>query len=190
MKSVRVVLSVVALLALPFGSAAAQGTKPKPRTQSENECKPEHRAAIERARAEGREIPPGLAAKCSEAPPPPPPSSPPPTGPHRAMGVVYEDINGDGDQNVFDSEMGLAGWTVQLWWNGQLVASTASAGDGSYTFLNLGIATYSVCVVGQGGYMQASEPANRNACGGAGVTFSITSSVETWNEYNFGWTLQ
>src|SRR6266566_4161360 len=50
------------------------------------------------------------------AEPPPPPPSEPPTGPNLAMGVVFEDLDGNGAQDVFSGEMGLAGWTVQLVW--------------------------------------------------------------------------
>src|SRR5439155_14905699 len=79
-------------------------------------------------------------------PPPPPPPSSPPSGPHQARGVVFEDLDGDGRQDVFSSEMGIEGWTVNLYWNGQVIASTSSLSDGSFIFQDLGNTTYSVCL--------------------------------------------
>jgi hypothetical protein len=193
MKSLRLTIALMALTSLPFGAIAAQGRgKDKPRAQSESECKPEHRAALERARAEGREAPPGLAAKCPDAPPPPPPPSndPPPSGPHVAKGVVYEDVDGDGIMAPTAGEFGLAGWTVQLLWNGRVVSSVASNDDGNYEFPGLGNSSaWAVCVVPQAGYA-LTEAGNRQACGGNGSTFALVSSFMTWNVQNFGGMIQ
>ncbi|HET8712780.1 MAG TPA: SdrD B-like domain-containing protein [Gemmatimonadales bacterium] len=191
MKSLRLTIALMALTSLPFGAIAAQGRgKDKPRAQSESECKPEHRAALERARAEGREAPPGLAAKCPDAPPPPPPSNePPPSGPHTAKGVVYEDVDGNAHFDMFAGEMGIAGVTVQLSWNGRVIAESVSDENGQYQFPGLATNTsYIVCAVGPSGYSR-SEPSSGTACGGAGYVLSIASTIETHVERNFGFML-
>ena len=69
MKSVRVVLAVVALLALPFGSVAAQGrAKPKPSTAGTpaGECKDQQAATLGRQTDAGRDVF-GLDKKCGAA---------------------------------------------------------------------------------------------------------------------------
>ena len=38
--------------------------------------------------------------------------------------------------------MGIEGWTVNLYWNGQVIASTSSLSDGSFIFQDLGNTTY------------------------------------------------
>ena len=192
MKSIRMTIALLALTALPFGAVAAQGRgQDKPRATSD-QCKPEHRAAIDRARAEGRPVPPGLAALCPDSPPPPPPPSeePPPSGVHAARGTVYEDVDGNGVHDPFAGEMGLAGWTVQLLWSGRIVATAVSNADGNYEFPGLGNSTaWAVCVVPQAGYV-LTEAGNRLACGGNGATFALTSSFMTWNLQNFGGMIQ
>src|SRR2546422_5194514 len=37
----------------------------------------------------------------------------------RSIGMVWEDINGDGSRDPFAGEMGLAGWEVQLIWRSE-----------------------------------------------------------------------
>jgi hypothetical protein len=201
MKALRIMLAILALLAVPYVASAQGRSKPKPRlqaTEEESECKPEHREAIARARAEGREAPPGLEKKCADAPPPPappppppPPSEQPPAGIHLSKGFVYEDIDGSGSQEMSAGEMGLAGWTVQLYWNGQLVTSTTSGPDGEYEFPGLGAsALWSVCVIGQAGYNR-TQPLNGDACGGAGYNFQVLESpFLTWYERHFGMMMQ
>src|SRR5438874_848119 len=107
-------------------------------------------------------------------PPPPPPPSSPPVGPHEARGIVFEDLNGDGVRDPFAGEMGLAGWGLELWWNGQVLASTTTDADGNFAFSGLGNSTYSVCVVAQGGYTQ-TLPVGGSGCGGGGYTFTFSS---------------
>jgi hypothetical protein len=195
MKSVRMILALLALSALPFVAVAAQG-----RGQEEStKCNADQAAAVARARAAGLQVPAGLAKKnCAQPvpppapvpPPPPPPSEVPPSGIHRAWGIVYEDIDGNGDQDMFAGEMGLAGWTVELYWNGLMIGSRTTGADGSFSFDNVGVATYSVCVIAQGGYNR-TEPAAGNACGGAGYDFHVLDSpFVTWYERNFGMMLQ
>ena len=200
MKSVRVIFALVALSALPLMAAAAQGNSQK--------CK----NAVQAARATaGQRVPAGQAKKdCPDPvpppappppppapvpppPPPPPPPSSPPSGPHQARGVVFEDLDGDGRQDVFSSEMGIEGWTVNLYWNGQVIASTSSLSDGSFIFQNLGNTTYSVCLgappAGQGPYNQ-TLPVGGSGCSGAGYTFMFNSQFMTWSVNNFGEQLQ
>src|SRR5206468_10747970 len=162
--------------------ARSGGIRP---TDAASDCKDQQAASLARARAEGHDAPYGLDKKCDDPvpppppppppapvppppppppapvpppPPPPPPPSSPPSGPHQARGVVFEDLDGDGRQDVFSSEMGIEGWTVNLYWNGQVIASTSSLSDGSFIFQNLGNTTYSVCLgappAGQGPYNQ------------------------------------
>ena len=203
MKSVRVVLAVVALLALPFGAVAAQGrAKPKPSTASvtAGECKDQQASSLDRAADAGRAAPYGLDKKCPDAPPPGgggggggggnPPASPP-TGPHAATGVIFEDVDGDGSQQLMAGEFGLPGWSVQLFWNGQLVTSGVTDAEGKYWFPDIGASDlWAVCVIPQAGYNRTA-PVNGNFCGGNGVTFIMpNNSFPTWAQNNFGWMLQ
>lgn len=181
MKSVRVVLSLLALLALPVVAASAQGNS--------TTCSPEQAREVARARAAGRQVPPGLAKKCPPpAPTPPPADEPapvqeqPPTGNNEARGYVYQDDDGTGSRDMF--EMGLAGWTVQLIWNGRTIASATTDADGNFVFTGLGNTTYSLCVVGQSGFTQ-TEPVSGTGCGGAGYSFPFTSSFPTWFQAGF-----
>ena len=214
MKSVRVVLAIVALSALPFGSVAAQSrgsSKPKPSTASltAGECKDQQAATLGRATEAGHE-PYGLDKKCQDPvppppppaplpPPPPPPPAPPPapppppppggypTGIHEARGVVYEDVDGSGGQDVFAGEMGLPGWTVQLFWDGQLVATATTDAEGMYLFPGLGNSNkeWWVCVIPQAGYNR-TQPANGSACSGNGMIHNLDSPFMTRLETNFG----
>ncbi|HYT90095.1 MAG TPA: hypothetical protein VEL76_15415, partial [Gemmataceae bacterium] len=139
MKSVRMFLVVVGLLALPLVAAAAQGQS------AANKCKntPQagqngnsQRGAAAVAQAQANKCPapvpppavvppavppPAVPPPPPPAEPPPPPVPPPPPGPPTGQsivsGVVFEDLDANGVQNPFDGEMGLAGWTVELWWN-------------------------------------------------------------------------
>jgi hypothetical protein len=95
------------------------------------------------------------------------------------MGIVYEDIDGSGSRDPFAGEMGLAGWSVELRWNGQVIATTTTDADGNFEFSSLGVATYSVCVVLQTGYMQTA-PSAGDGC----YTFTFSSPIETWAMHN------
>ena len=218
MKSVRVVLALVGLLALPLVAAAAQGQS------AANKCKntPQagqngnsQRGATAVAAAQANKCPapvpppvpaplpppppppapapvpppPPPPAPVPPPPPPPPPPSSPPVGPHEARGIVFEDLNSDGVRDPFAGEMGLAGWGLELWWNGQVLASTTTDADGNFAFSGLGNSTYSVCVVAQGGYTQ-TLPVGGSGCGGSGYTFSFNSQFMTWSVNNFGMMLQ
>jgi len=181
----RVLLTVLALLAVPF-VASAQGRGKVSSQNDEFSCTPEQVEAIARARAAGRPVPYGLDKKNCEAtqpPPPPPPSSePPPTGPHWVGGLVYEDVDGNGWFDMFAGEMGLAGWSVNLYWNGRVIASAVSDVNGQFRFDALANATpYNVCVVEQGGYIR-TQPSAGDAC----HPFSFNSSIGTEFPAMFG----
>ena len=68
-------------------------------------------------------------------------------------GYVYDDANGDGKYDSGDSY--LAGWTVDLLdQSGNMVASTTTASDGSYSFSSLFPATFSVVAVPETNWVQ------------------------------------
>jgi hypothetical protein len=74
-------------------------------------------------------------------------------------GVAFNDFDGNGSQD--DGEPLMGGWTIVLDTNnnGSLdpgEAFTITAGDGSYSFSNLGPGNYRVREVGQTGWMQTS----------------------------------
>jgi len=190
MKSARVILAVLALLALPFAAASAQGRS------NDSKCNVAATRSAGKAQGQGLATAPGQLKGCP-APNPDPDPDPnpgpqqPPTGIHLSKGFVYEDIDGNGSQDMSAGEMGLAGWTVQLYWNGQLVASTTSNADGAYEFPGLGASDlWSVCVVGQAGYNR-TQPLNGDACGGAGYQFQVLESpFLTWYQRHFGMMMQ
>jgi hypothetical protein len=197
MKNVRVVLAVVALLALPFGSVAAQG-RPKPRVRPANEvageCKDQQAATLARAVESGQNAPYGLDKKCDDPVPPP---STPPSGPHHVDGLVYEELDGNAGYDPFAGDLGIADVPVQLSWNGQVIASAVSAADGSFSFTGLGgtflqPAAFTVCVSGPIGFVQVwPDPSAAGApCGGAGYPVSFNSDIETGFRARFGYLLQ
>jgi hypothetical protein len=204
----RVPVLVLALLAMPIAAGVAQ-SRGKGKDQrvraadAQSECKDQQAAALARANADGHD-PYGLDKKCGDpapvpppppAPVPPPPVPPPPssypTGIHEAAGIVYEDVDGDGVYNMFAGEMGLAGWTIQLYWDGQLVASATSGSDGKYLFPNLGNSdkVWWVCIVPQAGYVQ-TQPAAGTACNGNGMAHPLNSPFRTRLQTDFGEMIQ
>lgn len=195
MKSVRVLCAVVALSALPLVVVAAQSSG---NGNNPNTCKT---TGVVGTAGKSGNVPSGLAKKCPPAPVPvpapvPPPPSSPPVGPHEARGVVFEDINNSGVQDIFDGEMGLDGWTVDLYWNGQVIASTTSgadpvAGSGVFVFPNLGNTTYEVCIHVQGGYAQTLPTGSMaNGCNGTGYMHTFSGTFMTRWVVNFGEMLQ
>jgi len=112
------------------------------------------------------------------------------------QGVVFEDLNGDGVQDIFSSELGIAGWDVDLYWNGQVIASMTSAGDGSFSFPGLGItgpaAAFSVCLGAPPASWAAAhtqtEPtgAMANGCSGTGYAFQFNNPFMTVSLAKFG----
>jgi len=105
--------------------------------------------------------------------------------------VVYEDVDGNGSQDVFAGEIGLAGWTIELYWDGQFVSSATSDADGNYVFSGLGNSNkeWWVCIVPQAGYVR-TQPANGTACGGNGMVHNLDSPFMTWLQTNFGEMIQ
>ncbi len=55
---------------------------------------------------------------------------------------VWLDMDGDGIQGP--SETGMEGVTVELWKDGQLIATTTTGKDGSFSFENLQPGDYTV----------------------------------------------
>ena len=134
-------------------------------------------------------VPPPPPPPPAPVPPPPPPPESPPTGINFANGIVFEDLNNDGVRDPFAGEMGLEGWTVELWWNGQVLASTPTDVDGKYQFLNLGNTTYSLCIQPLGGYTQ-THPVNGTGCGGSGYLFTFNGVFQQMFPGVFGEMLQ
>jgi hypothetical protein len=104
-------------------------------------------------------------------------------------GMVYEDIDGNGSRDQFAGEMGLAGWTVELRWQGQVIASAVTDWDGSFLFSGLGNTVYEVCVVAQSGFAR-TQPVSGDGCGGAGYSSPFASTVPTGYEAKFGMMVQ
>jgi hypothetical protein len=66
-------------------------------------------------------------------------------------GVVYDDLNGNGKRD--SGEPGQAGWAVELFdSNGDLITTTDSASDGSYSFTGIGPGEYSIEEILQAGW--------------------------------------
>ena len=78
-------------------------------------------------------------------------------------GTKYEDLNGDGARQA--GEPALSGWTIDLSYNGTVVATTTTAADGGYSFaldanrLPVGAGTYTVAERLQAGWVQSHAPA-------------------------------
>jgi SdrD B-like domain len=206
MKCARLVSVLLALSALPLVAAAAQGTVGNANAAA-NRCKNTPQAGQNgNSQAGAAAVAVAQANKCPAPvappavvpppapppPPPPPPASSPPTGVNRAKGVVFEDWDGNGAQDIYGGEMGLAGWQVSVYWNGQVVASTTTDANGNYDLGGLGNSGYEVCVSMQAGYTQSPPPPGMsyNGCGGAGYAFSFNSAFEAWAVNNFGMILQ
>jgi hypothetical protein len=87
-----------------------------------------------------------------------PKASPAPT----ISGIKYEDLNADGNRDP--GEPGLSGWTIQLYYDGNLVASTTTGAGGAYSFrlnadsLPVGSGTYTVKEVAKSGWHPAEAP--------------------------------
>jgi streptogramin lyase len=72
-------------------------------------------------------------------------------------GIVFNDLAGSGVYSP--SDPGLQGWTVDLLdSHGNIIATTTSAVDGSFSFANLGPGTYTLEEVPQSGWYQTAPP--------------------------------
>ncbi len=71
-------------------------------------------------------------------------------------GTVYNDLTGNGTLDPGDP--GLQGWTVELLANGNVIATTTSAADGSYSFADLSYGVYTIEEITNPGWYQ-TEPA-------------------------------
>jgi hypothetical protein len=92
-------------------------------------------------------------------------------------GVKYEDLNANGQRDP--GEPGLGGWTMQLLYNGGVVAQTTTATDGSYSFqldadrLPIGAGSYQVAEVQQPGWVASQAPSPVNVpLGATNTTYS------------------
>ena len=94
-------------------------------------------------------------------------------------GMKFEDKAGDHVNNNGDTS--LSGWTIRLYSGASLVATTTTRSSGSigtYSFLNLGPGTYSVCEVLVAGWTQTA-PASGSTCSGlneAPLGYSIAAT--------------
>jgi protocatechuate 3,4-dioxygenase beta subunit/methionine-rich copper-binding protein CopC len=96
-------------------------------------------------------------------------------------GTVYNDLGGTGVNN---GDPGLQGWTVNLYdMNGNQIATTTSAKDGSYSFANLFAGIYTVAEVNQDGWYQ-TDPVKPPGT----YTLTVTSGANLSGEDfgNFG----
>ena len=92
-------------------------------------------------------------------------------------GYKYNDLNGDGDWD--EGEPTVAGWTIQLWRNGQLFATTTTDTDGYYSF--------SVCL---GGDYVVEEAVSDGwtATGPTSYTFTaVSGQAQSFSFFNFEW---
>jgi len=104
------------------------------------------------------------------------------------QGVVFADLDGDGSFSPFTGDTALAGWTVQLMWNGQVIATTLTGTNGQYLIDGLAsFTTYEVCASAQAGFVQGPPMAGTtyDGCGGSGYSFSANTSFQTVTPRNF-----
>lgn len=99
-------------------------------------------------------------------------------------GVKYEDLNANGVRDPGDP--GLAGWTIELFYEGKFVESTTTAANGSYSFqlnadtLPIGEGTYTLQEVPQSGWTQSEAPGPVVVHFGAGDTTFGGNDFGNW----------
>jgi hypothetical protein len=102
----------------------------------------------------------------------------------QVTGAVFADANFTGVRDP--QEVGVAGWTVTLTGPTSTASATTDA-SGAYTFTNVAVGDYSVCVspVGPGQYQ--TMPGGGTACPtGWGWTVSVTVTGSVVNAVDFG----
>jgi len=108
--------------------------------------------------------------------------------------VVFEDLDGNGVQDIFSGELGIEGWTVDLRWNGEVIATMMAGADGSFVFGNLGNTgrlMFEECLGApplswSAGRVTQTLPVGGSACSGAGYAFPFNNPFMTWSVNNFG----
>lgn len=102
--------------------------------------------------------------------------------PPRVTGVKYEDLNGNGKRD--SGEPGLGGWTIKLRHGGEVVASTTTAGNGSYSFVldanksGIGAGQYKVEEVLKAGWVAEETP--------GAFSVPLGSHSQTFGNKDFG----
>jgi hypothetical protein len=98
-------------------------------------------------------------------------------------GVKFEDLNGDGARQP--GEPGLGGWTIDLAYQGAVVATTTTAADGGYAFaldanaLPIRAGTFTVTERQQPGWVQSRAPAPVHVgYGTANATFGGNAAID------------
>lgn len=81
--------------------------------------------------------------------------------PGSVSGMKWQDMNADGVEDPED--LGLGGWEIELSDVDGLVATTSTVGDGSYSFNDVPVGSYTVCEVNQSGWEQ-TYPLINNGC--------------------------
>jgi hypothetical protein len=71
-------------------------------------------------------------------------------------GIKFNDLDGNGNQGPNDNP--LSNWTIRLYQNGVLIASTLTGSNGAYTFSGLPCGIYTVDEVIQPGWNQTAPP--------------------------------
>ena len=81
----------------------------------------------------------------------PTPEEPAPDEPQQLRGVVWLDEDGNGVRSAV--EPGISGVVVRIFTNDTELASTVTAGDGTYTFSSLDVGDYTVQIEAPSGYL-------------------------------------
>jgi hypothetical protein len=168
MKALRVVITLVAMLALPLVAARAQGRGKGVRPNSETCSTPAGNSG---------KVPPGQAKKCPE--PTPDPNPPPPSGSSFANGTVFADLDADGVYSPFSGDTVLSGVAVQLLWQGAVYKSATTDANGAYRFDGLGDTgtnLWELCVSVPAGFVQGpAQPGGYTGCSGTGYGFGFNN---------------